>query len=654
MLAEVQGAPAAVDAFCRRVRADAPPLAAVEDVTWTGLPVRPAGGFRISASEVAPGRTLVPADVATCPDCLAELRDPGDRRFRHPFITCTNCGPRFTIVTALPYDRPSTTMAGFPLCPECAAEYADPADRRFHAQPIACHTCGPRLTLEEAPAERDDPAAGEGGDPAAGESGDPAAPVTPITGEAAPVTGEVVPVTGEVVPAALAAGAATVPATGEVALARARRLLARGRIVAVKGLGGYHLACDAGSEEAVARLRRRKRRGGKPFAVLVPDLDTAAAITHVDDAEAALLGSPRAPIVLLRRRTHPPPGAPRVVPGVAPGNPDLGVMLPPTGLHHLLLGLPGDPPGPRVLVLTSGNLSGEPIVTGDAEARRDLAGVADAWLGHDRPIHVPCDDSVLRVVDGVELPLRRSRGYAPLPVILPVDVDPVLAVGGDLKNTFCLASGRYAWLSAHVGDLDQLSTREVFDRATAQLADLVDVRPRVVVADRHPGYRGTAWARHRCSPPARTGRGPGIPPGGGSGRGRPGVPAGGAGESGASPGGGSVAADPPVLRQVQHHHAHIAAVMAEHGLDGNTPVLGLALDGTGYGDDGTVWGGELLVADYDGFTRFAHLDTVPLAGGDASVRRPYRMALAHLRSAGLDWDERLPCVAACPPVERRV
>ncbi|HEY6795065.1 MAG TPA: Sua5/YciO/YrdC/YwlC family protein, partial [Kineosporiaceae bacterium] len=311
------------------------------------------------------------------------------------------------------------------------------------------------------------------------------------------------------------------------------------------------------------------------------------------------------------------PGGGAVAREVAPGNGDLGVMLPPTGVHHLLLGLPGDPPGPRVLVLTSGNLSGEPIVTDDDVALQRLGGIADAWLRHDRAVHVPCDDSVIAVVRGEELPVRRSRGYAPLPVPLPVQVHPVLATGGDLKNTFGVASGRYAWLSAHVGDLDDLATRQTYDRATRHLAELVSVEPAVVVRDAHPGYRSTRWAREAVA------------------AGRP-FPA------------------ARRLAVVQHHHAHVAAVMAEHGLDGGEPVIGVAFDGTGYGPDGAVWGGEVLLADYAGFRRFAHLAYVPLPGGDAAVRRPYRMALAHLRAAGVGWDDDLPCVAACPPAERAV
>ncbi|WP_339127930.1 carbamoyltransferase HypF [Streptomyces sp. f51] len=553
--AEVEGPADAVAEFCARIGTRPPPLAVVESVEHEAVPLEGEGSeFTIRPSTAGPGRTLVSPDTATCDACLSELADPADRRYRHPFITCTHCGPRFTIVTSLPYDRDSTTMAGFPMCDDCAREYTDPADRRFHAQPIACPACGPRLTLRTG---ADDPGELRDGD----------------------------------------------------ALAEARRLLAEGAVVAVKGIGGYHLACDAGDPAAVRTLRKRKNRGGKPFAVLAGSLDTVRRLAHVGPEERELLLGPRKPVVLLRRRAE---AGDEIAAGVAPGSPDLGVMLPYTPLHRLLLGLPGDPPGPAVLVMTSGNRSGEPIVTDDAEALTRLAGLADAWLGHDRPVHVPCDDSVVRVCAGAELPVRRSRGYAPFPVALPVPVLPALAVGGDLKNTFCAGDGRYAWLSAHVGDMDDLATLTAFERATGHLTDLTGVAPRLLVADRHPGYRSTQWARRAAA--AR-----GLP-----------------------------------LRQVQHHHAHVASAMAEHGLDGSSPVIGVAFDGTGYGDDGAVWGGEVLLADYDGYRRFAHLGYVPLPGGDAAVRNPYRMALSHLRAAGLPWHDDLPCAAAATPEERRL
>ncbi|MFD8952120.1 carbamoyltransferase HypF [Streptomyces xanthophaeus] len=554
VVAEVEGALAAVSEFCDRLAADAPPLAVVDTVDHCEVPLAGGSGFTIVASRTGGlARTLVSPDVATCADCLAELTDPADRRHRHPFITCTHCGPRFTIVTGLPYDRAHTTMARFPMCADCAREYADPADRRFHAQPVACPDCGPRLRLLTGHPPR----------------------------EAAPGTDPV---------------------------AEARRLLAAGAVLAVKGLGGYHLACDAGRPDAVAELRRRKGRGDKPFALMAREPADIEHLVHLGPEERGLLTGAVRPIVLLRRRAGA--AGVGVAEAIAPRCPDLGVMLPYTPVHHLLLGLPGDPPGPRLLVMTSGNLAGEPIVTDDGEALDRLAGLADAWLTHDRPIHVPCDDSVVRVCDGEPLTVRRSRGYAPLPVALPLPVPASLAAGGDLKNTFCLGEGRRAWLSAHIGDMDDLATQYAFERAEQQLESITGVTPALLAADRHPGYRSGAWARR---------------------------------SAGARP-----------LVRVQHHHAHIASAMAEHGLDGSRPVIGVAFDGTGYGDDGAVWGGEFLLADYTGYTRFAHLAYVPLPGGDAAVHRPYRMALSHLRAAGIDWLPGLPPTDACPPDELRV
>jgi len=542
VVVEVEGEAEAVHEYGRRLRADAPPLAMVVDVRSEELPPEGGTGFTIEASkDGAEARTLASPDVATCADCLRELRDPDDRRYRHPFITCTNCGPRFTIITSLPYDRPATTMAGFPLCPACQAEYRDPSNRRFHAQPIACPACGPALELIP-PSE-----------------GDP--------------------------------------------VADCRRLLANGKIVAVKGLGGYHLACDARNPAAVAELRRRKRRGGKPFAVMVADVETARTLADLTEDDERLLTGIRRPIVLVPRRA----GA-SIADEVAPDNPDLGVLLPYTPLHVLLFGLPGDAAGPDALVMTSGNLSGEPIVIDDDVAVERLAPMADAWLRHDRAIRVPCDDSVSRHVAGAELPIRRSRGYAPLPVALPFDVPPMVAAGADLKNTCAVASGRYAWLSQHIGDMDDLSTVEALTRTEKHLAELTGVRPEIVVADLHPGYRSSEWARRYAE--GRT------------------------------------------VRRVQHHHAHVASVMAEHGLGADERVIGIAFDGTGYGPDGAVWGGEMLIAGYREYTRAARLGYVPLAGGDASVRRPYRMALAHLHAAGVPWHPDLPAVAACPPAER--
>ena len=553
---EVEGDATDLDDFLARLIHHGPPLAVIESVETQELPVVGGTGFEIAdTSRSDGGRTLASPDVAMCAECAAEQRDPANRRYRHAFVNCTNCGPRFTIIASLPYDRASTTMAPFPMCADCGREYHDPTDRRFHAQPVCCPTCGPTLSYRVG--------------------------------------------AGDVV-------------EGEAALTHARRLLRDGGVLAVKGIGGYHLACDAENELAVAELRHRKRRGDKPFAVMVPDLATAHRIAAIDATSERLLSGPQRPIVLMPRSA----GAP-VAASVAPHNPDLGVMLAYSPLHALLFGLSGDEPGPSVLVMTSGNLGGEPICFTDDDALQRLSHLADGWLMHDRAILVPCDDSVVRVVSGVgdadqsgaELPIRRSRGYAPLPVALPVPVPPTLAVGGDLKNTFAVADQKYAWLSQHIGDMDDLATLSAFDAAERHLESLTGVAPEILVADSHPGYRSTAWAERN-------------------------------------------AGERPV-RTVQHHHAHIAAVMAEHGLDGSQRVLGFAFDGTGYGADGAVWGGEVLLADYKGYQRMASLKYVPLAGGDVSVLRPYRMALSHLWAAGLEWDEDLPPVRACPPDERR-
>ncbi len=542
---EIQGTPADLEAFRRRLTESAPPLAVVEEVWVAEIDPVTAAGFTIGDSvHSSTGRTLASPDVATCADCLADLADPTNRRYRHPFVSCTNCGPRFTIITGLPYDRAATTMAGFPMCRACAGEYTDPTDRRFHAQPIACPDCGPRLEFRS--------------------------PGGSIRGD-------------------------------REALAHARARLAAGDVLAIKGIGGYHLACDARNDAAVTRLRGRKRRGDKPFAVMIADVAGARRLADVGDAEAGLLTDPARPIVLLRRRDR------TLSPAVAPGNPDIGVLLPYTPLHTLLFGLPGDPAGPEVLVMTSGNLSGEPIVTDDAAALELLAPMVDGWLRHDRPIHVPCDDSVCRVVDGQVLPIRRSRGFVPLPLRLPIEVPPLLAAGADLKNTCCVGEGRYAWPSQHIGDLDDLHALDTLGRSASHLELLTGVRPSAIAADRHPGYRSGRWAQARADGP---------------------------------------------LREVQHHHAHICSVLAEHGR--TDTVIGIAFDGTGFGSDGAIWGGEAMIADHAGFRRFAHLKYVPLPGGDAAVQRPYRMALAHLRAAALPWDEDLPPVTFCPPDERRV
>ncbi|MFI6284065.1 carbamoyltransferase HypF [Streptomyces sp. NPDC051018] len=562
VIAEAEGPPAGIDALCFRLAHHPPPLARVGEVTWEPVAARGGAGFLIVASQgtgQGPERTALPPDTAICAQCLAELTEPRDRRHRHPFINCTHCGPRFTIATGLPYDRDTTTMGVFPMCPACRTEYEDPRDRRFHAQPVACPDCGPRLRLS---------GPGDHGDHR--DHGD-------------------------------------VVDHGDDAVLRARALLARGAILAVKSLGGYHLVCDAGDEVAVRALRSRKERGGKPFAVMCRDLESAGSIARLGEAERAVLTGPRRPVVLLPRN----PGGPLAA-GVCPGSPHVGLMLPYTPLHHLLLGLDQDPAGPRILVMTSGNRSGEPIVTDDVRARGTLAGIADAWLWYDREIAVGCDDSVVRVRrDGTTVVLRRSRGYTPDPLPLPVPVPRVLALGGDLKNTRCSGAGREAWFTPHIGDLAELATERAADRAERRMAHLTGATPEVLAADLHPGYRSTGLAARRASDD-------GLP-----------------------------------LYLVQHHHAHIASLMAQHGLDGTRPVIGVAFDGTGYGTDGAIWGGEVLLADYHRFERAAHLAYVPLPGGDAGVANPCRMALAHLRRAGLPWGGELPCARACSPAELR-
>ncbi len=580
VVAEIQGQARDVDDFCRRLAADTARSLTRHEVSWQEAPPGPVPDGSAAGDGLVPGTAavnglvpgadehglaLVPTDVATCPACLAELRDPASRRHRYPFVSCTACGPRYTIVTELPYSRTGTTMTAFEPCADCRAEAEDPEGRRYRSQAVSCPACGPTLEFVEA-----------------GRAG------------------------------------ARAPVEGEEALVRARGMVRGGAILAVKGLGGYHLVCDATNSAAVRRLRERRAGGDRPFAVLVADLDTARALAEMDEAEAWAVSSGRRPIVLVRRRTRLADSAPRLAAEVSPGISDLGIALPSTALQHLLLGLPGDPPGPAALILTSGNRSGEPVVTDDEAAVERLTGVADAWLRHNRPIRLACDDSVVRIVEGEEIVLRRSRGYAPTPVPLPVPVRPVLAVGGDVKNAFGLACGRYAWLSPHVGDMDHGAVQRTFESAVEHLSGLVAVRPESLVADRHPGYRSAQWAVREVVKRLSSG-GTRLP-----------------------------------LARVQHHHAHIAAVMAEHRLNGRHPVIGFAFDGAGYGEDGAIWGGEVLLADYDGFHRFAHLGYVPMPGTDSVGVRPYRMALTHLAEAGLPWDARLAPVTFCPRQEAEI
>ncbi|MEX2548742.1 MAG: carbamoyltransferase HypF [Nitriliruptoraceae bacterium] len=555
---EVAGPEDALERFTHRLTEEAPPLARIDAVVATALPPDAGPGpdtFTIVASPVGGTvATSVPPDIAICAPCRRELLDPTDRRFRHPFITCTDCGPRYTIIRSLPYDRPATTMADLAMCSRCAAEYEDPTNRRFHAQPIACPDCGPTLRFETGGARADG-----------------------LVGT-------------------------------EPALAAARACLAADGIVAVKGVGGFHLATSATSAIAVAALRRRKHRPDKPFAVMVRDLETARRLVWLSEREEAALRSPQAPVVLARARHDPDP---LIAPEVAPGNPLLGVMLPSSPLHVLLLAAErgSEPHLPPALVMTSGNLSGEPICFEDDDAGVRLAPLVDGFLTHDRPIHVPCDDGVVREIDGEVVPIRRSRGDTPLPLELPASAPPSLAVGAELKNTIGLAVGRRAWLSQHLGDMGALESLQAFERSVTQLTGLFDVEATHVAVDPHPSYATHAWARRH---------------------------------------------HPALLAVVQHHHAHVAALLAEHGLPPTEEVLGVAFDGTGFGTDGTVWGGEFLRASQARSTRLTHLRATPLPGGDSAVANPARMALAHLWAAGLDWAEELPCVAAVPPEHRRL
>jgi hydrogenase maturation protein HypF len=517
---EIEGPPGRVLDFLTSLEQDAPPLARIEAVRTMALEPSGGAGFAIASSNSGGRRqALVSADSATCADCLAELADPADRRFGYPFTNCTNCGPRFTIVRDVPYDRPLTTMAGFRLCAECAAEYSDPADRRFHAQPVCCPACGPRLRLV-------DPLGGE-------RDGDP------------------------------------------IALTAA--LLAEGKVLAVKGLGGYHLAVDAGSEPAAAALRERKHREDKPFALMVADVEAAAGLCEVDDTAASLLASGRRPIVLLPRRA----GAP-VARAVAPGSRQLGVMLPYTPLHHLLLRALGRP-----MVLTSGNTSDEPIAYDDEDALARLTGIADFFCVHDRPIHMRTDDSVVRGFRGREMIMRRSRGYAPEPIRLRRRFPrPVLGCGAELKSTFCLGRDDHAFVSHHIGDLENYETFRSFAEGIAHFRRLFAVTPQVVAHDLHPEYLSTKYA---------------------------------------------LECEDVSLVAVQHHHAHIASCLADNGEDG--PVIGVAFDGTGYGTDGTIWGGEFLIADLADFSRAGFLVPVPLPGAAAAIRQPWRMAAVYLSAA---------------------
>ncbi|HEX5807724.1 MAG TPA: carbamoyltransferase HypF [Anaerolineales bacterium] len=591
---EVDGEREALDLFLHALRQEAPPLSRIDGFSAS---FRPANGFRsfeILHSEAVEGAFQpISPDVAICPDCLRELFEPNDRRYRYPFINCTNCGPRFTIIQDIPYDRPKTTMAPFPMCPDCEREYTDPSDRRFHAQPVACPVCGPQVWLETC---SDD------------------------------------------------FSRSTATLKNEAGIQEACRLLTEGKILAIKGLGGFHLACDATYAQAVMELRNRKLRVDKPFAVMMPGIESVKQHCFVSDAERQLLESLARPIVLLKRKTES-----NVAKEVAPHQDWVGVMLPYTPLHYLLF---ADPERQfTALVMTSGNLSEEPIATGNDEARERLSTLADAFLMHNREIYVRCDDSVVRVFTNYQLqepehsgldtvddasatlgshslrsarvhlldhqgtsiyPIRRSRGYSPFPVKLPFEAPQLLAAGSELKNTFCITNKDYAFLSHHIGDMENYETLRSFEQGVEHFEKLFRVSPEAIAYDLHPNYLATRYALERAEHEN-------IPPIG-----------------------------------VQHHHAHIAACMAEHGLDGTHPVIGVAFDGTGYGEDSAIWGGEILVADYRSYQRRFHLGYFPLPGGDAAIKKPARTALALLWSLGLEWDEGLRPVAEFSSTDRGI
>jgi hydrogenase maturation protein HypF len=551
---EIQGSSEALDRFAALLETEVPPLAEIVSVHSEPVQLDPASdSFLIKKSVAAPGtRTLIPPDVATCADCLHEILDPADRRTGYAFTNCTNCGPRWTIIGRIPYDRPYTSMARFTMCPECQAEYDDPGDRRFHAQPNACPRCGPHVWLED-------------------------------------VTG---PIEGHTDPLEAAAG-----------------LLAVGRILAIKGLGGFHLAVRANDDLAVSRLRRRKNREAKPLAVMVRNMGVARNLGIISEDEEKLMTSPRAPIVLVGKTGE------MMAPSVAAGHRRLGLMLPYTPLHHLLFDKLRVR-GVDALVMTSGNASDEPICLGNDEALTRLNGIADSWLLHDRDIVRRADDSVIQVLDGNTLFFRRSRGYAPVPVPLEIVAgSDILAVGPELKNTVCLLKENRAFLSPHIGDLENLKAFEFFTETVSTLQDVLESEPHVIAHDMHPGYFSTRWAKEQARRAVK-------------------------------------------LEPVQHHHAHLAAVMAEHRL--TDPVIGLIMDGTGYGTDGTIWGGEILVGDLTDFRRVGHLDPVALPGGDAAIRAPWRTAVSYLRHAfggelpELPWFEDRPTEAVVEMLDKDV
>ena len=538
---EVEGESRDIERFLRGLREQAPPLSHIEDIAVIPGPPASHDKFEIRFSIAEEGKyQLVSPDIATCPDCLREIFDPEDRRYRYPFTNCTNCGPRFTIIADIPYDRPNTTMKSFRMCRECQREYDDPLDRRFHAQPNACPVCGPQLELSDAKGN---------------------------------------------------------PITCDDIISKTSQLLKQGKIIAVKGLGGFLLACDATSEKAVNRLRQRKKRPARPLAIMVASLDGVRRHCEVSNEEARLLSSPGSPIVLMKWKSDT-----TISKAVAPGLEYLGVMLPYTPLHHLLLRETGLP-----LVMTSGNISEEPIARDNDEALRRLGGIADYFLVHNRDIYARYDDSVTIAERDVPRFVRRARGYAPYPIHLTYNSKQILGCGAEEKNTFCLTRDNFAFVSQHIGDMENMETLEHFTDTIALYQRLFRIEPEIIAHDMHPEYLPTKYAKELA------------------------------------------ARDGIKLVPVQHHHAHIASCLADNGIEG--PVIGVSFDGTGYGTDGKIWGGEFMVADYKEFTRMAFLEYLPLPGGALAIKKPYRTAIGYLLSLGIDLDRQLPFLKNVDPRE---
>jgi hydrogenase maturation protein HypF len=557
---EVNGEPAEITNFINNIKSDAPPLARIDSIEYHQIPVSPYGSFEILHSkEISNSFQPISPDFCICEDCLRELFDPTNRRYLYPFINCTNCGPRLTIIEEIPYDRQYTTMKDFEMCPNCKSEYSDPVDRRFHAQPIACPVCGPQVWLESSDKK--------GG-----------------------IQNQLI-------------------AKYDDAISSAQKMLVKGKIIAIKGLGGFHLACDATNPRAVAELRKRKLRVDKPFALMMPDIASVEAHCILSDTEHELLVSRERPIVILKRKENS-----SIALDISPRQNTLGIMLPYTPLHYLLFSplrknryiKQNKPKQTPPLVMTSGNLSEEPIAIDNNEARERLSGLADAFLMHDRPIRTRCDDSVIRTFRGNTFPLRRSRGYAPFPVYLKSVSPQILAVGVELKNAFCLTRDQYAFLSHHIGDMENVETYDSFVDSITHYESLFRIKPIAIAYDLHPNYLASRYAIDRATSEGLHSFG------------------------------------------IQHHHAHIAACMVENSIASDRPIIGVAFDGTGFGEDGAIWGGEFMLADYQGYKRVCHLAYIPLPGGDTAIRKPARTALAYLWSSKLEWDpEYLPVVSIC-------